>query len=155
MNKPAYDKIIFLDIDGVLNSSRSAKALDGYPFSLKPSCMAKFDMVAVGLIRLLCKETGAKICISSTWRRSNLWSDIGNALDLPVVGATPVMNSARGNEIQKWMRSNFVQTAVIIDDDNDMLAIQKGYFVHVDGREGFSHENFEHAKHILGEKSPS
>lgn len=46
-------KILFLDIDGVLNSDRSNMAFSGYPHSFSDADMAKFDNVALGLLRRL------------------------------------------------------------------------------------------------------
>ena len=60
-------KVIFLDIDGVLNSTRSAVAFHGYPMNVEKPHMERFDHVAVALIKKICDDTGAKIVLSSGW----------------------------------------------------------------------------------------
>jgi hypothetical protein len=42
-------KVLFLDIDGVLNSARTAVACRGYPMDLDGYHRAMFDEVALGL----------------------------------------------------------------------------------------------------------
>ena len=49
-------KVIFLDVDGVLNSAQ-----DGYSIRLKTDSHLK-------LLQYIVKETGAKIVLSSSWR---------------------------------------------------------------------------------------
>jgi len=41
-------KVLFLDLDGVLNSARSCYALGGFPHGFDSANMAKFDHVALG-----------------------------------------------------------------------------------------------------------
>lgn len=61
-------KIIFLDIDGVLNSHASCSALGGVPWPMKPYNWGFFDRVAVGLLRKAVNQTGAVCVLSSSWR---------------------------------------------------------------------------------------
>jgi hypothetical protein len=84
-------KIVFLDIDGVLNhaTTRSDVLPNGtepLPIPIAPECMARLNR--------LIAETGAKIVISSSWRNFARWQDLGPALVrhglvADVIGETP------------------------------------------------------------------
>jgi hypothetical protein len=143
-------KILFLDIDGVLNSQRSCVAFHGFPHDFTPKDMGMFDMVAVGLIREACKETGCSIVLSSTWRKFSTAAETAAALDLPVIDCTPVLNKARGFEINAWLAEHpEVTSYVIVDDDSDMLDFQRPYFVQTDFQTGLSLENYAQIKQVL------
>jgi len=142
-------KIIFLDIDGVLNSYRSVHAFGDYPNN--ESNHDKFDHVAVGLIRTVCKKCNAEIILSSRWRLFSGWENLEDVLDLPIIGRTPaLLSGSRGQEIAMWLRDNVVFDYVIVDDDSDMLESQKENFVQVDMKEGLSFKNYEQILKILG-----
>jgi hypothetical protein len=134
-------KILFLDIDGVLNSVRSCIAFDGYPYS--NSNYEKFDDIAVNLIRKLCKTTNTKIILSSTWRLFKGWDKLYEVLNLPIIDKTPhKLSSTRGEEIDMWLSNNKVDKYAIVDDDSDILVYQLPYFVKVDNTNGLSYENY-------------
>lgn len=150
-------KILFLDFDGVLNSHRSSIANCSYPTS--NSIFDNFDPIAIGLIRVLCKKTGAEICLSSTWRKSNDWRSLGFRLDLPIKSRTPILESnekhfdivPRGYEINAWLRENPVDKYAIVDDDSDMLPVQLPYFVRTNPENGLSMQNYDQLLNLLGE----
>lgn len=113
-------KILFLDIDGVLNSERSSLALGGYPHSFEPADLAKFDWVAVGLIREFCKVSECSIVLSSTWRMyRELMERAAEALDLPIIDRTPDHGSydTRASEIAAWLAEHPEVTRFAIVDD--------------------------------------
>lgn len=130
-------RVLFLDIDGVLNSHRTVVALNGYPHDVTPAGLAQFDMVAVALLRGLCKVGDIKVVLSSTWRLDPNWKDIGPALGLPIISCTPSLVGPRGKEIEAWLNHHpEVDGYVILDDDADMLPEQMPRFVktlHEDG----------------------
>lgn len=150
--------IIFLDIDGVLNCTRSVVVNKTFDI---------LDPIAVKLINKLCEECAAKIVISSTWRK--LHSIVSLITILEVQGlnknhlfeefglenmTTPVSASGnRGSEIGMWLEKIPDVNYVIVDDDTDMLDFQMSRFVHVHGHNGLSYENFYQARKILMEKS--
>lgn len=147
-------KVLFLDIDGVLNSLRSCYAFKGYPHCFSAKDMAQFDHVAVSLIRRVCEETDASIVLSSTWRLMHTPHECANGLDLPIFDRTKQLNGPRGKEIAEWLsRHPEVTSYAIVDDDGDMLEEQRPYFVQTDGREGLSFSDFERLKEILGSVS--
>lgn len=130
-------KVLFLDIDGVLNSHRSCFAFGGFPHCFNETHMARFDHVAVGLVRRLCEETGASIVLSSTWRLMHSVHEVANGLNLPVFAATPELNGPRGKEIAAFLAEHpHITRYAIVDDDSDMLPEQMPFFVktpHSDG----------------------
>lgn len=142
-------KVLFLDIDGVLNSMRTAIANGGFPHDFsKPG---QFDMTAIGLIRKLCVETDTKIVLSSTWRILDHYLDCGLYLNLPIIDATPVCNSFRGHEIKAWLDMHpEVSQYAIVDDDDDMLEEQKPFFVNTNVEEGLMYKDYKQLRAILG-----
>ena len=56
--------IIFLDIDGVINSRRTLISGGNFPHDF--SNMELFDNTAIKMIQKLCEKTNSKIVISST-----------------------------------------------------------------------------------------
>lgn len=144
-------KILFLDIDGVLNSTRSAVAFGGYPMNVEKPHMERFDHVAVALIKKICKDTGAKIVLSSVWRLYEGHMNMANALHLPIIDSTPEkLTALRGEEIAMWLRDHpEVEKYVIIDDDSDMLEDQMPYFVQTSHLNGFLYQDYLKALEIL------
>lgn len=145
-------KILFLDIDGVLNSQKTAEAFGGYPLSFKEEDMLKFDMTALALVRKLCKETNTKVVVSSTWRKLFSVKELANNLKLPVIDITPrtKYNLTRGQEIKLWLEKNpGVTYYAIVDDNSDMLPQQKFFFVKTDHKEGLSLANYQSLFNIL------
>lgn len=144
-------KILFLDIDGVLNSFRSATAFNGYPHDFSEGGLAQFDMVAVGMVRQVCKECDVKIVLSSTWRLDCEPHEAAYALQLPIFDSTPVLRGKRGLEIKYWLdRHPEVECYAIIDDDSDMLQEQMPFFVKTSHADGMSIKNFSQLKRLFG-----
>lgn len=118
-------KVIFLDIDGVLNVYPQGR--DEFGDIFHEHFMKN--------LQTLIKETGAKIVVSSTWRMNGL-SEIKRMwkyrnLSGDVIGVTPIFEIVpRGKEIHAWLVDHpEVVKYVIIDDDTDMLEHQMDYFV--------------------------
>lgn len=125
-------KVLFLDIDGVLNSHAFWKRRKEQNLSMDH----KIDPLAVELLNKITDESGAKIVVSSTWRLPYVWNkqfdmlvtkmrQIG--LTAEVIGMTPDHNKSygRGGEIQAWMLQARqdgmeIESFVILDDDSDM-----------------------------------
>lgn len=134
-------RVLFLDIDGVLNSARSAVGLGGYPMEL--SQRGLFDQVAIGLIRRMCQAGGISICLSSVWRLYNTPQEVADGLELPVIDRTPKLVGPRGREIAHWLSEHpEVTEYAIVDDDADMLEEQRPRFVKTHGWEGLTWECF-------------
>ena len=127
-------KVIFLDIDGVLNVCYGEYDKYGQ----------EFHPLFVDNLRLIIEATGAKIVISSSWRMSGLQTmkDMWKYRNLPgeIIDITPdgwvlykkglvPQDYDRGHEIKYWLEHNEVENYVIIDDDTDMLPEQLNNFV--------------------------
>ena len=159
-------KIIFLDIDGVLNSEmfykeRYEKISKGESIPEHP--LNEIDPLAINNLNILCKESGANVVISSTWRHSGLeyCKDVleKSGFTGNIIGITPTLSSdcLRGNEILRWIKDNkslvgpshqFTEY-VILDDDSDMLYWQRNNFLLIDRFVGLTMGGVFQAKKIL------
>lgn len=147
-------KIIFLDIDGVLNSTRSCVANGGFGRIFDHDSWKELDPVAVKLIAHVAKETGAEVVLSSSWRILANKEDIiafQDFLGVSIIDVTPQLHGCRGEEIQQWLDSckEPVEAFCIIDDDSDMLHEQEGNFVQADERIGLTWQNCEDIMAVL------
>jgi hypothetical protein len=147
-------KVLFLDIDGVLNSQRSCIAFGGYPHEVHGKDRQQFDEVALHLIRGIVKLADASVVLSSSWRITHGWDLIGRELDLPIMGATPTKwepNYVRGHEIKEWLDAHpEVESYVIVDDNSDMLPEQMDRFVQTCGFDGFRWMDAERMAELFG-----
>lgn len=126
-----------------------------------------FDERCVNFLDCIVRETGAKLVISSTWRRAGLlkmkrmWDDRGLPGD--VIDITPSVVSPeitekyyhpradRGYEIQQWLEDHSeVTDYVILDDDSDMLPHQP--FVKCGGHYGITYYEMIDAIKILNKE---
>ena len=146
-------KVIFLDIDGVLNSTKTSQAMGGYPQELYER--EAFDWMAIRLLQRLADSSGVQFVLSSAWRLYFSFEDVAKAFDLPIIGATPSSSAdgtERGYEIRDWLTVHpEVDAYVILDDDPDMLEEQMSNFVKTDTNEGMSWKDFSQVCSILGE----
>ena len=114
-------KIIFLDVDGVLNNNDTdTRNPLGYIGVDDTLCQRLRDIVAA---------TGAKIVLSSAWRTTPralpyLWEHCGPTVEC--VGQTDYYpNKYRGDEIADWLAKHpEVDKFVILDDRTDMSSVQ-------------------------------
>lgn len=123
--------ILFLDIDGVLNSSRWAIHLIVMTPVIDGSHSQMIDPSARSLLHYIHKKIPFRIVVSSVWRGLGE-KTLSKIIGLPVHGVTPhISPGIRGDEIKAWLEENG-ETAtpyVILDDDSDMLEEQKPRFV--------------------------
>jgi len=119
---PKLRKIIFLDIDGVLNCEDAYRSgeCNYVEFTSKngdKDHYQSFCKRSKDLLNMLIDETGAEIVISSTWRHSGIefmrevWNLEGMSGE--IIGLTPNFRGdingytiPRGCEIEKWLRDN-------------------------------------------------
>lgn len=129
--------IVFLDIDGVLNSTAWAgqRPLRGF---IPPSTAAEafedkwIDPATVARLRTVIERTGASIVVMSSWRHQMTVAEFVRLLELhgwitpPVIGVTPDLpGSPRGMEVETWLAGNGVHVRyVCVDDDADFMPHQ-------------------------------
>lgn len=163
-------KIIILDFDGVLNANTYLEnrirlwQKNPVQYYYKDKFGVVFDPKAVRNLERLVKNTGAKIVVSSTWRKQGLktMKDLfrHRKIDAEIIDVTPVLeptslllygNDIRGIEIENWLSGHpQVENYVIIDDDSDMLPEQMSHFVQTDSGIGLAEEKaYEKALQIL------
>lgn len=147
------DRVLFLDMDGVLQSRRSIVA---YRRGANPLRPYPLDEVAVKLMQRTIEETGAYVVISSHWRgfgtaRAAAWFANYGWYDAPILDETPTRTdyreACRGDVIQQWVDEHEPSRYVIVDDSSDMLPHQP--LVHVDGEEGYQWKDHERAVSLL------
>ncbi len=118
-------RLVFLDIDGVLNS-------DAF-FAREPDANIDRDLDRLAVARLdrICTKGAATVVISSTWRLDMTTAELAALLADhgfrgEVVGATPSLPGPRGGEIDAWLDEHRGWRAfVILDDQNDMGRLRR------------------------------
>ena len=162
-------KVIFLDIDGVLNTKYWYTQMDKN--TPKDKYGYAFDPNAVANLKKILDETGADIVISSSWKCMGLsqLEEMWEYRGLPgkIIGITPnsvsdelLLNAdinnmelfhIRGTEIREWLRKNSKRVShyVILDDMDNMLPEQQDHFVWIDPDIGITDGNATQAIMIL------
>lgn len=152
-------RIIFLDMDGVINNATDSDRhiIDNRGYLYSPRC--------VSLLNELTDSTGAKIVVSSVWRLGKTVEELQElckaiGITGEIIDKTPSFNehwSMRGNEIYSWISSNSdivgspyeFRRYVILDDDSDMLLWQKDNYVNCDPTIGMTDRTVFKAQAIL------
>lgn len=165
-------KLIFLDIDGVLNTTDHLTSLISERKEISDKFGHLFDPLAVQNLEEIVRRTGAKVVISSTWRRDGLkrmrQMFKERNINADIVGITPLFvessrsthyiqdDPIRGEEIEIFkMRFESthgeVESFVIIDDNDDFLEFQMPSLVQTNEDEGLTSEKAERVIQVLGE----
>lgn len=114
-------KVIFLDVDGVLNCVDSTSDICGY---------VGIENTKVKLLRRIVEETGAEIVLVSTWKdgwsrtdkdkKQDVFADfLDRELEkesLVILDKTEDDGILRGEGILAWMNGRDVESFVILDD---------------------------------------
>jgi hypothetical protein len=150
------ERIILLDVPGVLYSTRSAARLGGIPDSGTLRDVKRFDPIALGFIRRLFGLTGARVVLSDNWRRGTPAAILGQ-LDLQVEAMMPPVAGGPGAEITAYLASRPApQSYVIFSSRPAMIpAEQDAHLVAVDPAQGLTLDNFKQALDVLGVACPS
>ena len=110
-------KVIFLDIDGVLNSDEYFDRIEGLNMQ---GIENQVDVEKIKLIKKAVEETGAKVVLSSSWRYKRNAQYLKQLLfehDI-FVDSTPYLNNERGIEIKEWLKEHpDTEDFVILDDE--------------------------------------
>lgn len=160
-------KIIFLDVDGVLNSEDDLM-IHRKKNSIKGCILyAEVEDRPLKLLKEIVKKTSAKIVVSSSWRigceRSGKESVFGKGLyeklkrrlkdfGMEIYDITPSLGSGtqRGDEIREWLSKNETENFIILDDDSDMREyINTEHFIHTTYKHGLTEELKNRAIEVL------
>src|SRR5262245_42052766 len=131
-------RILFLDIDGVLNSIEHFRRVGGAgcppPLGQASLAQLKWCPLMVGRLRRIVEETRCQIVISSSWRGYGeqaiaQWQRMFACYDwpdAPVIGETPTLNEPdrmeplRGHEVERWLLcAPHVDRYVCLDDSEE------------------------------------
>jgi hypothetical protein len=130
-------KVIFLDVDGVLNLQRTLS-----PWSLNKACLKR--------LKNIIDRTDCKLVLSSTWRKFPKAVHKLNWAGLSFYGYTDQDGPYRGFEIQRFLDAHpEIEEYVILDDDGDMLDSQLRHFVQTTMEYGLSDTLAYRAEYIL------
>lgn len=153
-------KVIFADIDGVLNSVSSMiynNRLSLLGLTKTPTLESLNPIACSNLQYVLEELPDVKVIISSTWGIFHTLKSIqdifetNNIFEERVIGITPdLYDKNRGEEIDFYLKQHpEVTDFVIIDDDSDMGPYMDR-LVKVDSRNGLSFTDAEKVIEMLG-----
>jgi len=136
-------KVLFLDIDGVLNSQDNQDSL----LLLDRSKDFLFDRRCCNWLNYIHAKTNCCYVISSNWREDGLESMqslfkregiLGEVIDITPFSKVSLktLNQKRGLEIKSWLDNNVVDKYCIVDDNDNMLIDQN--FVKTDYKFGLT-----------------
>lgn len=164
-------KVLFLDIDGVLNTERQHDHCVEAGVAYVDNFGYAFDPETVANLKKIVDETGTDIVISSSWKfwglstMQKLW--VSRGLPGKVIDVTPNnvsdemllsvdlslmdMPAGKGSEIKEWLSTSgqAVTHYAILDDMDDMLPEQQSHFVQTDPRVGITEDDANHVISIL------
>ena len=137
-------KVIFLDVDGVLNTEECDDAPKegeegGEAFLYHQNTPIPLLKRCLDNLQCVLQQTDAKIVISSSWRlfpeRLELLTKILEALspseEPVVIGITPVLSdswSGRGEEVRAWLEQNRNCSRFVVVDDEHLASFQRSLF---------------------------
>ena len=126
-------KVIFLDVDGVLNSEHCfKKEHKRYERTHEIRVDKDLDKRFIKNLKWLVNKTGAKIVLSSSWRglvkkdKNHYLHKYLEEQGLKIYDYTPNVGLERGIDIQEWLNHHLdVTNIVILDDESDMCHLKE------------------------------
>lgn len=139
-------KVLFLDIDGVLNCPTTTEKVGRGPFA----AFLGLDARLVGMLRdWLAENPDVKIVISSSWREDKDQLDLIREAGIPFLSFTPNMKN-RATEIDYWLTANPEVTAyAILDDIEQFNDRQRPHFVRTSYEHGLREKDLRALEVIL------
>lgn len=157
-------KVIFLDVDGVLNNYYTLRRISDH-FNETKELLVELEEVMVERLSRIVKATDASIVLSSAWRVG--WSRKGDhnryceelemmleKYGVEIIDKTEHLQKRRGDEIFEWLsRHDEVENYIIIDDCEIALAdnteFDQGKILYTTYEEGLLEEHVEKAIKML------
>lgn len=150
-------KVIFLDIDGVLNSGPFLTCQHDVGFF---DDIDQIDPVNVEFLNQIINATNSKIVVSSSWRNHFDFNFLVKFLRSAgivgeVVGKTPTFNiqNTRDLEIASWIADNNPESILLLEDAHDMHSLQL-FTIFTDPDQGLIDSDVNKAISILSTKAP-
>lgn len=145
-----FDKVIFLDIDGVMNSVTT-------PFGDRRRLSTFLDPSNVAVLNQIVRATGAVVVVTSTWRLTmsieqlrGHFEDAGCVAE--IVDVTPDLDAyRRDREVRAWLAAQREPPRrwVILDDDPELDA-SPDTLVRIDQLVGLSARELPRVLELLG-----
>jgi hypothetical protein len=110
-------KVIFLDIDGVLNCDHTTNPRK-FPYVVDKKLLARF--------KKLLSRTGAKVVLSSSWRLDPVGLLAAKHWGVPFIDVAPDMpKKTRRDEVLTWLSKhpNVIRYTIIDDEDDELDAL--------------------------------
>lgn len=111
-------KVIFLDVDGVLNSN------DYIEYTSKNNVkgiLEEIDPQKIDMLKQVLNITGAKIVVSSSWRNIRKFEKLRELFFLYGIRLdkkTPLIGNNRGLEIKQYLKEHAnIEQYIILDDE--------------------------------------
>lgn len=163
-------KVLFLDIDGVLNCERWFRSPE-YRIARNRFKERKLvasneeignelwathiDPTALALLKSIIAELSLSVVLSSTWRMLASGCLALEKAGLSFIGKTPELNTPRGREIQHWLDANrFSGTFAILDDDGDMEHLMPT-LIQTSVKDGFTEKHAQRLREIFAPEPPA
>lgn len=167
------DRLIFLDIDGVLNSRKHLdfrgtpegrilrERLMGEHKGITGIELVMLDHALVKRFFRFVVDSGCKVVISSTWREGHTPSHFETLFalcgaELPVgtiVGLTPMFEdiheNRRGHEINQWIVENNYRGHYVVLDDGDRQFLPEQILIKTDYSVGLTEEDIQKIREIF------
>ena len=145
------ERIIFLDVDGVLNNG--SWAMEMYDKGIRTYRDDILYEPALERLKRIVDATDAQIVVSSSWRQiPTAYKHLQEWLEMygmKVADITPYVGGCRGDDITAWFNRNPGEwTYVILDDEDDMDG-HMDHLVQTDFDVGLIDEDCERAISLL------
>ena len=148
------NRIIFLDVDGVLNNG--TWAMEMYDQGVRVYHDDLLHEPSLAQLRRIIDETGAVIVVSSSWRQvPTAYVHLREWLEkygMEIFDKTPYVGGMRGDDITAWFNRNpGIYEYVILDDEDDMNGHME-HLVQTDFDDGLTAEKADECIRRLGKR---
>jgi hypothetical protein len=140
-------RVLFLDIDGVLNSRLLVESVAWEPPLGTERDLDIIDAYAISLLDHVVHETGAQVVVTSSWRATYGLEALRSLLARrgfsgTVLDMTPqLVGRLRSSEIERWLADHEVESFAIVDDDEEAGSRWRSRFVHTTYETGLTREH--------------
>jgi hypothetical protein len=136
--------VLFLDIDGVLNRFGDENGVGSTEETVEGTSLIGVDRQLLAIYKTILERIDPIVVLSSTWRIVPELRDHLRRTGVYFHDVTPVLDPvrySRGHEIQAWLRECAEEPRyAIIDDDADMLPMQRPNLFRTKGTDGLTQE---------------